>query len=142
MTTAHHGRKEIPMLAKTSFPRDYLESTRAAIDARVAAFRKLGDVGDFETVYFNDLVLVLELAFVHRLRNAEGKDGNALNEVRLLAVSLLTNGGRLVADKQVKLRPETSVLGYAAGDEIAVREDGFLRLADAFFAEIAARYPA
>jgi hypothetical protein len=41
-----------------------------------------------------------------RLRNAEGKDGNALNEVRLL------------------------------------REDGFRRLADAFFAEIAARYPA
>jgi hypothetical protein len=83
-----------------------------------------------------------EPAFVHRLHNAEGKDGNALNEVRLLAVSLLTNGGRLVADKQVKPRPETSVRGYAAGDEIAVRQDGFRRLADAFFAEIAARYPA
>ena len=129
------------MLAKTNFPLDYVEATRAAIDARVAAFHKLGDLGDFETVFFNDLVLVLELAFVHRLRNAEGKDGNALNEVRLLAVSLLTNGGRLVADKQVRLRPETSVLGYAPGDEILVREEGFRRLADAFFAEISARYP-
>jgi hypothetical protein len=130
------------MLAKTNFPLEYVEATRAGIDARVAAFRKLGDVGDFETVFFNDLVLVLELAFVHRLRNAEGKDGNPLNEVRLLAVSLLTNGGRLVADKQVKLRPETSVLGYAPGDEILIREEGFRRLADAFLAEISARYPA
>lgn len=129
------------MLAKSSFPSDYIEATRSAIDARVAAFRKLGDVGDFETVFFNDLVLVLELAYVHRLRNAEGKDGNALNEVRLLAVSLLTNVGRLVEDKQLRLRPETSVLGYAVGDEILIREDGFRRLADAFLAEIAVRYP-
>jgi len=130
------------MLAISSYPRDYVDSTRAGIDARVAAFRKLGDTGEFETVFFNDLVLVLEFAFVHRVRNAEGKDGNALNEVRLLATSLLGNGGRLVADKQIKLKPETSILGYAAGDEIAVREDSFARLADAFFAAIAERYPA
>lgn len=130
------------MLAKTSFAPEYLRSVRAGIDARVAAFGKLADPGDFETSYFNDQVLALELAFVHRLRNAEGKDGNALNEVRLLAVSLLSNGGRMLADKQIKLRPETSVLGYAEGDVIAVARDGFVRLADAFLTGIAARYPA
>lgn len=129
------------MLAKTSFPAAYLQDVRAGIDARVAAYGKLTDPGDFETTYFNDLVLMLELAFVHRLRNAEGKDGNALNEVRLVATSLLTNGGRMLADKQIKLRPETSVLGYAEGDVIAVDQDRFLRLADAFLTGIAARYP-
>jgi hypothetical protein len=128
------------MLAVNRFPRDYVEATRAGIDARIASYRKLPADPDFEPVFFNDLILVLELAFVHRLRNAEGKDGNPINEVRLLATSLLTNGGRLLADKQIKLKPETSVLGYAAGDEIVVREEGFVRLAAAFFTELAARY--
>jgi hypothetical protein len=128
------------MLAMNRYPQEYVESTRAGIDARVAAYRKLPADPDFETVFFNDLVLVLELAFVHRLRNAEGKDGNPINEVRLVALSLLTNDGRLLADKQIKLRPETSVLGYAEGAEIAVREADFVRLADGFFAELVARY--
>jgi hypothetical protein len=128
------------MLAQARLPRDYVESIRSGLAARVAAYRKLPADDDFETVFFNDLVLVLELAFVHRLRKDEGKDGNPLNEVRLLATSLLTNDGRLLADKQIRLRPETSVLGYAAGDEIAVREEAFQRLAEGFLTEIEARY--
>jgi hypothetical protein len=130
------------MLAMSRFPRSYVESTRAGIEARLAAYRKLGDVPpEFASAYFTDLVLVLELAFVHRVRNAEGKDGNPLNEVRLIALSVLTNGGRLLADKQIRLRPETSVLGLAPGDEIVLTQDSFTRLADAFLAEIATRYP-
>jgi hypothetical protein len=125
------------MLAVTRYPRDYVEQIREGIAARVAAYRKLPFDDEFEVVFFNDLVLVLELAFVHRLRKDEGKNGNPVNEVRLVASSLLTNGGKLLVDKQIK--PETSVLGYAEGDVIAVRETGFQKLADGFFAEIVTR---
>lgn len=129
------------MLAASRYPSTYVETTRAGIDARVAAYRGLGDVPPgFASAYFTDLVLVLELAFVHRVRNAEGKDGNPLNEVRLIAASVLTNGGRMLADKQIRLRPESSVLGLAPGDEIVLTEESFTRLADAFLTEISKRY--
>jgi hypothetical protein len=52
----------------------------------------------------------------------------------------MSNGGRLAADKQIRLNPENSVLGYAVGDEIQVREEDFLRLAKAFFAEIESKF--
>ena len=94
----------------------------------------------FEPLFFNNLVLVLDESFVHRLRGVEGKDGNAMNEVRLLVTSLLSNDGCLVADKQIKLKPETSVLGLAVGDPIAIREADFVKLADAYFAAIEASF--
>ena len=129
------------MLAVTKYPADYIASVRALIDERVAGFRKLGDVPpDVATAFYADLVLVLELAFVHRQRKDEGKDGNPLNELRLLAVSLLTNGGRMVDGKPLKVRPDTSVLGYAEGDVIAVTEGDFARLAEGVYAEVTKRF--
>jgi hypothetical protein len=129
------------MLAVTKYPADYISSVRSLIDERVAALHKLGGVPpEIATAYFTDLVLVLELAFVHRLRKDEGKDGNALNELRLLAVSLLTNGGRMVDGKSLKVRPETAILGYAEGDAIAVTESDFIRLADGVMAEVEKRF--
>jgi hypothetical protein len=86
------------------------------------------------------MVLALDEYFVHRLRGQEGKDGNPANEVRLLAASIIENDGRLVADKQIKLPPESSVLGLAAGDEIWIDADAFRRLADGFFAEVEQRF--
>jgi hypothetical protein len=130
----------------SSYPREYVEAARAAIEARVAAYRKVAGDGpafeEFEPVFFNDLVVVLENYFVHRLRAAEGKNGNPLNEVRLIATSLLTGDGRMVADKQIKLNADNSILGYAPGDPIVVRADGFTRLAKGFFAELETRYAA
>jgi hypothetical protein len=134
------------MLAMSSYPPEYVEAARAAVEARVAAYRKVAGDGpafeEFEPVFFNDLVVVLENYFVHRLRAAEGKDGNPLNEVRLIATSLMSGDGRMVADKQIKLHPGSSVLGYAPGDAIAVRADGFARLTKAFFTELSTRYSA
>ncbi|MEP6953523.1 MAG: hypothetical protein ABI950_05610 [Solirubrobacteraceae bacterium] len=91
-------------------------------------------------LFFNALVLELELSFVHRVRNREGKDGNPLNEVRLLSASLLENGAVPGDGKAMKVKPETSVLGLAEGDEIALTRDDFTRLATAFFAEIEKKY--
>ena len=129
------------MLAVSSYARDYIEGCRSRIDEQVAAYRALGSTdAAFEAVFFNNLVLVLELSFVHRLRALEHSDGNALNEVRVLALSLLNNGGRLLEDTRIRLDPARTVLGYRPGEEIAVREAEFVRLAKAFFAEIEGRY--
>ena len=61
------------------------------------------------------MLLVLDGYFVHRLRGVEGKDGNALNEVRVLARSLMENGGTVTADPQITLDPAHSVLGLEVG---------------------------
>ena len=49
--------------------------------------------------FFNDQVLLLDHMFVHRLTGIEGKDGNPLNEVRVLCNSILLNQGKLQVDK-------------------------------------------
>jgi hypothetical protein len=144
------------MLSVTSYGHEYIEAARKKIDDQVGAYGAVAAAGarlrgaekeefdasmrDFEVVFFNNMVLVLENHFVHRTRALEKKDGNPLNEVRLLCTSMMSNDGRLVADKQIKLKPETSVLGYTVGDEIQVREADFRRLADGFFAEIEAKF--
>ncbi len=86
------------------------------------------------------MVLALEHCFCHRLRGVEGKDGNALNESRVLAASLMENGGRMGADKTIKLKPAESLLKYEPGATIALSEADFTLLADAFFAEIERRF--
>ena len=63
-----------------------------------------------------------------------------MNEVRLLAQSIMNNDGVLAADKQIRLKPESSVLGYEVGDPIRLDEDDFERLSEAFFAGIERAY--
>jgi hypothetical protein len=86
------------------------------------------------------MVVALDHAFTHRGRGIEGKDGNPIDEVRVIAASLVENGGAMGTDKTIKLKPADSVLGFAPGDEIRVDEAGFRRLADAYFAEIERRF--
>ena len=94
----------------------------------------------FEPVFFNNMVLVLDSFFTHRLRGMEGKDGNPLNEVRVIQISLVENDGRLTVDTTIKLKAATSVLGYDVGDEIRLQEADFTRLAEAYFTEIEKKY--
>ena len=70
----------------------------------------------------------------------EGKDGNPLNEVRIVCDSLMNNKGILRGDKQIKLTPERSVLKLNIGDPIRLYEAEFGRLSAAFFAELEHRF--
>ncbi len=126
------------MLGVSSYPQDFIDACRARIDDQLAGYDALagGANAEFDREFFRNLVLVLDHSFMHRLRGQEGKDGNPMNEVRLLVTSILENDGRLVADKQIKLKPESSVLGLSVGDEIVIGRDDFARLADAYFKAI------
>src|SRR5437899_3739164 len=83
--------------------------------------------------------------FVHRLSGIEGKDGNPLNEVRVLCNSILLNRGKLQVDRLpgwpnsavagIKLPPEKSVLKLKAGDDVRLSEADFERLSKAFFTD-------
>ena len=88
------------------------------------------------------MALVLDCYFVHRLSgpNYEGKDGNPLNEVRMIVDSLISHKGIMRSDKQLKLSPERSVLGIDVGDQIKLTEADFKRLSGAFFDELERRF--
>jgi hypothetical protein len=135
------------------YSREYIDACRARVDADLRAYRK--QVGssptkEFESRFFNDQVLLLDYMFVHRLSGIEGKDGNPLNEVRVLCNSLLYNQGKVQVEKRpgwpnsavsgLKLPPEKSVLKLEAGDEVKLSEADFMRLAEAFFSEMERRY--
>src|SRR5881409_496763 len=135
------------------YSKDYIAACRARVDADLGTYRKqVGNAPskEFEARFFNDQVLLLDYMFVHRLTGIEGKDGNPLNEVRVLSNSILLNQGRLQVDKLpgwpnsagagLTLPPDKSVLKLKVGDEVKVGEAGFVRLAKAFFAEIETRY--
>jgi len=134
------------MLGISSYTQDYIDACRARVESQLAAYRDLVGaapgqaVAAFAPVFFDNMVLVLDSYFLHRLRTKEGKDGNPLNEVRVLCTSMLVNGSVLAADRTIRLKPETSVLGLAVGDEISLDEPAFVRLAEAYFAEIEARF--
>jgi hypothetical protein len=135
------------------YTRDYIASCRARVDADLRAYREGVDKAtskEFEARFFNDKVLLLDYMFVHRLSGIEGKDGNPLNEVRVLCNSMLFNRGKLQVDRLpgwpnsagsgMSLPPEKSVLKLKAGDEVRVSEADFVRLSKAFFAELEKRF--
>ena len=75
---------------------------------------------EFEQRFFNDQVLILDNMFVRRLTGIEGKDGNPLNEVRVLCNSILLNQGKLPLTSS--LVAELCRLGYQApAGKVAVK---------------------
>src|SRR5437660_12364263 len=137
------------MLGMKSYERNYVDACRAKVDADVRAFKKSGSK-ELETTFFNNLVLKLDYMSVHRLTGIEGKDGNPLNEVRILCNSLLLNQGRLQVDRLpgwpnsastgMELPPEKSVLKLKVGEEVRLNESDFVRLSKAFFAELEKKF--
>lgn len=131
------------MLAANTYPQAYVDACRRLMDAQMAAYKALkpgAPASAFEALFFTNLILALDRMFMHRTRAREGKDGNALNEVRMLCDSILENGGILAATKTIKYDPAKSTLGIAVGSEIKLTQSDFARLAKAFFAGIEAKF--
>jgi len=141
------------VLGMKKYSEDYIAACRARVDGDLRAYRKqVGNAPskEFEARFFNDQVLLLDYMFVHRLTGIEGKDGNPLNEVRVLCNSVLLNQGRLQVDRLpgwpnsastgMELPPEKSVLKLKVGEEVRLNESDFVRLSKAFFAELEKKF--
>jgi len=141
------------MLGMKTYTPEYINACRARVEADLRAYRKQVDKAPsktFEARFFNDQVLLLDYAFVHRLSGIEGKDGNPLNEVRVLCNSLLYNQGKLQVERLpgwpnsavsgLSLSPDKPVLKLKPGDDIQLSEADFVKLYKAFFAELEKRY--
>jgi hypothetical protein len=139
------------MLGRKNFTQDELDAARAMVRRNLDAYRRLAHAVDgdadaaaalaaLETPLFNSLALALDRFFVHRVRMVSGKDGNPLNELELLADALMLNGAVLRENNVIGLVPEESVSKIGYGERIELTADGFERLAEAFFAELEAKY--
>lgn len=130
------------MLGVKNYTRDYVDACRAKFETDTADFEAVRPKASaaFEHAYFGNLLMLLDFAFVHRLRTVEGKDGNPLNEVRVIANSLLQHGGTMTPEANIKLVPAKSVLGIEPGAKIEVTASAFARIRDAYFGEIEKRF--
>jgi hypothetical protein len=142
------------MLGRKNYTREELDHAKTAIDKQLAAYRKLVKAVDgassdpkvtsaleaFEPLFFNNMTLVLDRYFVHRLRMVTGKDGNPLNEVELMSDSLMNNDGILRGNNAIKLIPDQSVLKLNIGEEIGLSQAQFERLSKAFLTDIESKF--
>src|SRR5947208_4165950 len=122
------------MLGRKDYTQEELDNARTAVDRQLTAYTKLvkaidgatsdprvkSALDDFEPLLFNNMTLVLDRYFVHRLRMTTGKDGNPINEVELLSDSLMNNGGELRGNNVIKYVPDDSVLKLEVGERIRV----------------------
>ena len=87
-----------------------------------------------------NMVLALDSLFVQRARALEKKDGNPLNEVRILCDSIMNNDGAMCVEKTIRIDKVKSVLKYEVGDKIRLYMEDFILLSSCFFAEIEEKY--
>ena len=53
---------------------------------------------------------------------------------------MMNNNNIMTADNTIKYKPENSIVKYQPGDEIKLKQEDFLKLSKAFFAEIESKY--
>lgn len=131
------------MLSVSKYPKAYIENCQRKINAQVAAFKKLkggAELSAFETLFFNHMLLALDRYFNHRARAQELKDGNPLNEVRMLCTSITDGDGKLQLDSTIKYQARNSVLKLSIGDTIALNVAAFEAIAEAFFADLRKKF--
>jgi hypothetical protein len=140
------------MLGRKDYTRAEIDTGKKTIEQQLGAHRKLAKelsgtnsvkaLESFDAHFFNNMTLVLDRLFVHRLSGPdyEGKDGNPLNELRIIVDSLISHDGKMRADNKIKLPPDSSIVGLDVGDTIKLTEDDFKRLSKAFFDELEQRF--
>jgi hypothetical protein len=142
------------MLGRKDYTQEEIDSGRAAIEEQLAVYKKFigvfesektdkklqTTVEDFEGLFFNNLTLVLDRYYVHRLRMVTGKDGNPLNEVELICDSLMNNDGILRGKNVIKYIPDQSVVKQNIGDKIRLTAEEFERLSAAFFEDLERKF--
>jgi hypothetical protein len=144
------------MLGMRNYTQEYIDRCRSRVDSDLSVYKNLvaavknnsatnetqlnSAIVAFEAVFFNNMVLLLDDFFVHRLRTIEGKDGNPLNEVRVMCDSMMSNNNIMSEDKSINLSPAKSVLKVQFGDEIKLTGADFLLICKASFAEIESKY--
>lgn len=130
------------MLDRLGYPSDEVDSCRDHCDALLAAW-EANEVEDstLESLVFAQAVVVLHTWFGHRAREREGTDANPLNEVRVVADSVVGNDGVLRVLGPITWVPERTVLRLAVGDDVELTARGFARLAAAYLAAIESTYP-
>ena len=135
-----------PMLGMNAYPREYVAACRSRVESHVADMPRPRGVRATQPISSpsssDNMLLALDRYFVHRCRTLERKDGNPLNEVRVMCNSMMLHDDVLTREKGIKLDPATSVLGIAYGETIALCEADFTKLAEAFFTEIARTFAA
>jgi hypothetical protein len=142
------------LLGRKSFTKEEIDHCRAEVDRQMKAFKDLAGaiagsstargvdaaLAAFEPLFFNNLTLALDRYFVHRLRSVTGKGGTPLNELELLAESLMNDNGVLQGNNVVKFVPDESVVKLQIGDPIRLTADQFERLASGVLAELEQKY--
>ena len=123
------------MLAVTSYAEVYVRLTAAKVEEQLAQYAALAKavkgnaaaeaaLAGFAPGYFNSMILALDHHFMHRMRSAEGKDGNPLNEVRMLSDSIMEHDGVLKENKTIKYKPERAGAGVAVGRRLRSMRSG------------------
>jgi hypothetical protein len=93
------------MLCVNNYTREYIDECRSNVDVHLVAYQNLvaaardragnttpfvdAAVEAFEPTFYNNMVLLLDNYFCHRSRTIEKKDGNPLNEVRVMCNSMM-----------------------------------------------------
>jgi hypothetical protein len=137
------------MLMRGDYPTTYVDAVRAMVAANVASYTELclPEGNDFERGYVHQLLLALDSYFTHRGRGQEGKDGNPLNEMRMITDSLQGNDAHgpivplLAANSTIKYKPENTVLGLEIGDPLDLSVAEYEKLAVAFLDELEKKFP-
>ena len=136
------------MPGRKDYTQQEFDSAKTAVADQLSSFRKVANLvgktssalDEFEGLYFNNMVVVLDRYFVHRTRPITGKDGNPLNEVELIADSLINNGGVFRGNNVIKYVPESSVVKLRAGDAIRLKAADFELLSAAFFDDLKRKF--
>lgn len=114
------------MLGRKTYEPDEVSHARTAVRQQLTAYRALAGAARtgqaqaaaeaLEPVVFSKLVLALDRYFVHRLRIITGKDGHPLNELEMLADSLMNHDGLLTTSTVIRYLPAETALKLQIGE--------------------------